>query len=91
MANVLAIAYMSEDSNNPSAPKCPECNRTLQSKLVDTCLYCGAEVPEHLRLSDEEKAVIKKQQLEQLEKDRELRLQKEAAEKKGKSGKNEVS
>jgi len=76
---------MSEDSNNPSAPKCPECNRTLQNKLVDTCLYCGAEVPEHLRLSDEEKAVIKKQQLEQVEKDRERRLQKEAAENKGKS------
>lgn len=67
--------------NHSPIPKCPECQRTLQNRLVDQCLYCGADIPDHLILTDQEKAVIIQQQLEQIEQDCKLRDQKEAEEK----------
>jgi len=69
------------NTEKPSVPKCPECDRPLQNKLIDQCLYCGKELPDHLKTSDEEKAVIKQEQIKQLEAARILRKQKEAEEK----------
>jgi hypothetical protein len=34
-------------------------------KIIDTCLYCGADLPKELCLSEEEKKLIKLQRAEQ--------------------------
>lgn len=41
--------------------KCTECQRILQLSTVDKCMYCGADIPEALRLSEARKGQIRKQ------------------------------
>lgn len=53
-----------------SSPICPECNRPLINRRFDRCAYCGVEVPEALRLSDEKKAVLLQQSLDRLEEEK---------------------
>lgn len=61
--------------------KCPACHRPLLNRLSGQCLYCCKELPDHLKLTDQEKKEILEQQSAQLEHDRLLREQKEAEEK----------
>lgn len=50
--------------------ECLHCQRTLVKRLVDYFLYCGDAISLNLRLSDQEKAVIKEQQKNQIESER---------------------
>lgn len=61
--------------------KCLACQRPLQNRLVDQCLYCGAPVPAHLQLTEEEKSVIREEQSAQLERDHLAREQRKVEEK----------
>ena len=40
--------------------KCPSCNQILQKSVHDICMFCGDEIPEELRLSDQDKAKFTK-------------------------------
>lgn len=44
---------------------CPKCKRGIAVKTVDTCLYCGADLPKELCLSEDAKKLIKLQRAEQ--------------------------
>ena len=44
------------------------------------CLYCGEAIPVDMRLTDQEKAVTKERQKDQIESERRLRKEKEAEE-----------
>ncbi len=47
-------------------PRCPQCGQVLTKSLFDRCVWCGAELPEELRLTDEEKTRFYEQQKENL-------------------------
>jgi len=53
---------------------------------VDYCLYCGEAIPVDLQLTDQEKAVIKDQQKDQIETERRLRKEKESEERENAGG-----
>ena len=39
-------------------PRCPTCQRALQSRIAKLCSWCGVEVPINLRYSAEEASEI---------------------------------
>ena len=41
---------------------CTNCERVLQKTTHDKCMYCGAEIPPELRLSDDKKSEISEKQ-----------------------------
>ena len=45
--------------------KCIKCERVLQKTTFDKCMYCGAEIPVELRLSDEQKEDIAEKQADE--------------------------
>lgn len=47
-------------------PICPNCGQVLSKSLFDRCVWCGAELPEELRLSSEEKSQFRAQQKDKL-------------------------
>jgi hypothetical protein len=69
-----------------ATPRCPGRERALVNRLVDYCLYCGEAIPVDLQLTDQEKAVIKDQQKDQIEADRHLRKEKESEERRNAGG-----
>ena len=38
--------------------KCPNCARPLVSRRVDKCSYCGAALPENLKLTSDQQAFL---------------------------------
>jgi hypothetical protein len=44
---------------------CPKCKRGIAVKIIDTCLYCGADLPKELCLPEEQKKLIKLQRAKQ--------------------------
>lgn len=40
---------------------CDQCNRVLQKSLHDRCMFCGAEIPENMKLSLSQKEELKKE------------------------------
>ena len=38
--------------------QCPECDRVIYNRRLAACEFCGADIPEHLRLSPDEIASI---------------------------------
>lgn len=44
---------------------CTNCERILQKSTHDKCMYCGAEIPVELRLSEEQKNEISEKQQEE--------------------------
>ncbi len=52
---------MSKLLPRPSQYECPACHREIYSRKRKTCEFCGAELPEEMRLSTEEIAVMEKE------------------------------
>ena len=52
---------------------CEKCNRVLFGREHDHCMWCGAALPEELRLSEAEKIKIIEQRKQTLEQDRKHR------------------
>jgi CHAT domain-containing protein len=42
-----------------SPPECPACSKALMSRMSKRCNWCGAELPESLRFTEEEINQIK--------------------------------
>jgi transcription elongation factor Elf1 len=45
----------------PGKYECPACQREIYSRKRRTCEFCGAELPEEMRLSTEEIEVMEKE------------------------------
>jgi len=52
---------MSTLQPQPGKYQCPACQREIYSRKRQTCEFCGAELPEEMRLSEEEVEVMEKE------------------------------
>ena len=46
---------------NTEQCRCPSCSKGLLSRIAKTCSWCGAEIPDELRLTEEEIKEIDKE------------------------------
>jgi len=68
---------------------CPTCQRTLYNRRLKNCGFCGAEIPENLRFTAAEVAVLDKKmaelEKEQIERERAASVAEEEKRKKDQS------
>lgn len=55
---------MSDLLNVPSKYHCPACQREVYLRRRKTCEFCGAELPESVRLSEDEREIVDEQMRE---------------------------
>jgi len=59
------LTVLNVNKENMEKRICTNCDRVLQKTTHDKCMYCGAEIPIELRLSDEQKNKIAEKQQEE--------------------------
>ncbi len=70
----------------PETLRCGECDRALVNRLVDKCLYCGAELDEKMILSEAEKKRLREEETQKLLAERDARIKKERERDSGTTG-----
>lgn len=70
----------------PETLRCGECDRALVNRLVDKCLYCGAELDEKMILSEAEKKRLREEETQKLLAERDARIKKERERDSGTAG-----
>ena len=57
--------------------RCDECNRALVNRLIDKCLYCGAEISAEMLLTEAEKSLLREKEMKSIAAERDARLKRE--------------